>query len=320
MTPSRSEELLLSSDLGRVIPAAPPFRRRLRAGELVRVRRGVYLDAARWAALDEDARYVELVRGTALGCTTLPVLSHESAAALWGLPLIGGPPTDVHVLVDRATGGRSDPGIRRHALGLTDADMQAFDGLLVTTLARTVVDLAATASVYTAVAVADAALWRDPFTPVPRLTRDELFTEWERMMPYRGFARARRVLEFAESGAASAGESASRVSIAVAGFPAPALQRHFVADGRDAWADFYWDEVDAIAECDGKGKYLDARLRAGRTIEQVVMDEKYREDALRRQVRGFTRWGYSEALSPQRLRLKLLELGLQPGRSRLRGR
>jgi hypothetical protein len=286
----------------------------------VRLRRGVYLDAARWAALDADARYLQLVRGTALGCTTLPVLSHESAAALWGLPLLGGPPTDVHVLVDRTTGGRSDPGLRRHALGLADADVTTVDGLLATTLARTVVDLAATASVYRAVAVADAALWCDPFTPAPRLTGDQLFAEWERMMPFRGFARARRVLEFAESGAGSAAESASRVSIAVAGFPAPVLQRHFIVDGRDAWADFYWAEVDAIAECDGMGKYLDARLRVGRTIEQVVMDEKYREDALRRQVRGFMRWGYSEALSPQRLRLKLLELGLQPGRPRLRGR
>ena len=130
-------------------------------------------------------------------------------------------------------------------------------------------------------------------------------------MPFRGFARARRVLEFAESGAASAGESASRVSIAVAGFPAPALQRHFVADGRDAWADFYWDEVDAIAECDGKGKYLDARLRAGRTIEQVVMDEKYREDDLRVADHGMSRWGWTLANSPVLLAQHLRRAGLR---------
>lgn len=302
-----------------MVSAGPLLRRRQRSGDLVRIRRGVYLDASVWATLEPYERYRALVRGTAWGCTSPPVLSHESAAVIWGLPLLGTLPKDVHVLVERASGGRSDPGIRRHALGIDADDVTTVGGLLVTTLARTVVDLAAGGSVYRAVAAADAAIHLDAYDPRPMLTKAEILAQWERMTPFRGFARARNLIDFSDERAGSPGESASRVSIAVVGFPAPDLQRHFVVDGRDAWADFYWEQVDAVGEFDGEGKYLDARLRSGRPIERVILDEKYREDALRRQVSGFTRWGLAEALSPQRLRIKLLELGLRPGRSRLRG-
>lgn len=312
-------ELILAREVGRVVSAGPLLRRRQRSGELVRIRRGVYVDASVWATLEPYERYGALVRGTAWGCDSLPVLSHESAAAIWGLPLLGALPKDVHFLVERASGGRSDPGIRRHALGVDADDVTTVGGLLVTTLARTVVDLAASGSVYRAVAAADAAIHVDTYDPRPMLTKASLLAQWERMTPFRGCARARDLIDFSDERVGSPGESASRVSMAVAGFPAPDLQRHFVVNGRDAWADFYWEQADAVGEFDGEGKYLDARLRSGLPIERVILDEKYREDAIRRQVSGFTRWGLTEALSPQRLRVKLVELGLRAGRARLRG-
>ncbi len=248
------------------------------------------------------------------------VVSHQSAAALWGLPSIGEPQRDVHLLVPKTTGGRSDPGIRRHALGVAPEDVTVRDGMPVTTLARTLVDIAATAPLYWAMCAIDHALYIDRLAPAPMITKHELMKQWEHMLPFRGHARALRILSFAETGSGSSSETGSRVSIALAGFPAPVLQQHFVVDGRDVWTDFFWEGERAIGECDGRQKYLDPALRGGRTLEEVLLAEKAREDGLRRQVRSFQRWGSAEAFSPTRLRPKLLELGLRPSTPRLRGR
>ncbi|MFM9877186.1 MAG: hypothetical protein ACKVOG_04965 [Rhodoglobus sp.] len=189
-----------------------------------------------------------------------------------------------------------------------------------TTLARTVVDIAATASLYSAVATADAAIHVPRFGPPPCLTKADLYAEWERMLPFRGYARARRVIDFAEALSGSTSESTSRVTIALLGLPAPELQRVYRAGGRDIAVDFYWEGVDGIGECDGLDKYTNPHLRAGKSIEQVVIDEKLREDALRRQAAGFARWGSAEAMTPALLLVKLRELGLRPSHPRLRGK
>ena len=294
-------------------------RAQLRAGSLVRVRRGAYADATALARADGDERYRARVHAAAATGQGTHVFSHESAAALWRLPSLGPWPQDVHVLVPRASGGRSDPGLRRHALGIDERDVTLVDGLCVTSLARTLVDLAATAGVYWAVAALDAALYESPLGSPAMIERATILEQWERMVPFRGHARAHRVIAFAETGAGSPRESASRVTIATLGFPPPTLQKHFIADGHDAWSDFYWPDEDAVGECDGESKYRDPRMRGGRSAEDVVIAEKLREDAIRRQVGAFTRWTSAEAFSARALRPKLLELGLRPSRPRLRG-
>lgn len=278
------------------------------------------MNAEEWRILDRDARYVARIQAAALGFSNDTTLSHESAAALWGLPIIGPWPSDIHLLVERAGGGRSDPGVRRHALGLEDRDTTRVDDIRVTTLARTVIDLAAASPLYSAVAAADAAIHAPRYGPDPRLTKADLFDEWERMMPFRGFARARRVIEFAESASGSTSETASRVTTALLGFPPPELQREFHVNGALVMVDFYFPEVDGIGECDGFEKYTNPAVRGSRSAEQVVVDEKLREDALRRQVSGFARWDSREAMTPGLLRVKLLELGLRQSRPRIRGR
>jgi hypothetical protein len=284
------------------------------------VRRGVYAEANEWASADPAERYIALIRASGMGFLDDRVVSHQSAAALWGLPLIGAASQDVHLLVPKATGGRSDPGIRRHALGVSPEDVTVIDGIPVTTLARTLVDVATTEPLYWAVCAIDHALYVDHFSPAPMITKLELLEQWERMLPFRGHARAHHVLSFAETGSGSPSETGSRVSIALAGFPAPVLQQHFVVDGRDVWTDFFWERERAIGECDGQQKYVDPALRGGRTLEEVLLAEKAREDGLRRQVLSFQRWGSAEAFSPTRLRPKLLEMGLRPSAPRLRGR
>lgn len=302
------------------MPSGPALRGAIRRGDLVRIRRGVYAEMSEWKQLDPDARYRARIHAAALELSPTTVFSHESAAAIWGLPIIGRWPESVHTLVPKASGGRSDAGVRRHALG-EDADgTTVLNGLTVTTLERTVIDLAASASLYTAVAAVDRAIHVARFAPNPLTTKARLLEEWERRMPFYGSARAQKIIEFADEASGSTSESTSRATIALLGFPRPVLQREFRISTGVVAVDFYFEEVDGIGECDGRDKYTDARLRAGRTIDEVVLLEKSREDELRRHVRAFTRWGSAEAMSPRLLQVKLLELGLRQAAPRLRGR
>ncbi|WP_167042880.1 hypothetical protein [Salinibacterium sp. ZJ454] len=129
-------------------------------GTQVRVARGVYLSTAAWAALDADERYVARVYAVAGTRRNQPVLSHWSAAAVHGLPIVGDWPDAVHITVRPAAGGRNRNGIVAHAARLADDDVVELNGLLVTSLARTVLDMAATATFMVAVTMADHVLHR----------------------------------------------------------------------------------------------------------------------------------------------------------------
>jgi hypothetical protein len=103
------------------------------------------------------------------------------------------------------------------------------------------------------------------------------------------------------------------------GLPVPELQRSWRIDGSEYDADFYFAGADAIGEADGKAKYTDPIMLAGRSPADVVYGEKRREDALRRRVRAFARWDYAVGMSLSRLASRLAEIGVLPSeRPRLR--
>ena len=64
----------------------------VRRGEFRRLRRGWYTLDSTWKAVGLDGRYRLFVRVTAAAAQRPLVLSHHSAAALHGLPLIGACP------------------------------------------------------------------------------------------------------------------------------------------------------------------------------------------------------------------------------------
>ena len=83
--------------------------------------------------------------------------------------------------------------------------------------------------------------------------------------------------------------------------------------------DFFWREHRHIGEFDGVGKYLDPHLLRGRTPAQALLEEKDREDELRRMVNGFTRWRTPDLAAPRLLYDRLVAVGLpsvkpRPGR------
>lgn len=277
--------------------------RAVRAGDEVRVIRGAYIPRVTWDRLDERARHMLRMVAHARTCRVSPVFSHWSAAAWHGLPLVGRLPGALHVVVGRTSGGRSRSGLATHSIAVPDTDIVAAEELHLTSPARTVVDLATVARTPAAVAMADHV--------VGASGRESLIATWERAQPFRGHRRARDVIDFADGRAGSPLESVSRVNMRAIGCPQPALQVPFSdGDGLIGVVDFFWPELGIIGEADGDVKYLDPSFRGGRSADQVVLDEKIREDRLRALGLRVVRWRWKTATDVHALRSKLSSAGL----------
>ncbi|MBM3666947.1 MAG: DUF559 domain-containing protein [Actinobacteria bacterium] len=112
----------------------PGIRRRVSAGRLHRLHRGVY--AVGHAAISFEGRCLAAVLALGGGA----VLSHRSAAELWGfMPRAEGP---IHVTVPSSRGSRSRPGIIVHRSRHLDSSCTAFNaGVRLTIPQRTLADL-----------------------------------------------------------------------------------------------------------------------------------------------------------------------------------
>lgn len=286
------------------------------AGELIRFAPGAYYPATAWTALSGAERHRMRIHAAADGRSESIVLSHHSAAILWGLPLLDPPPRAVHVMAEPAAGGRSSANIVRHTVGIPDFTA-TIDGLRLTSLTRTVADLLAVVPFEAGVALADAGLRRAWLEGGDSAAQDLVTVvrlELETVAISHGRVRAEKALAFATPQSGSVAESVSRVSILRAGLTAPVLQQRFRRDDGGWWdVDFWWPDFGLIGECDGKQKYLEAELLAGRSAREVVYREKRREDALRArpEVKGFTRWDWAVGRSALRLGAQLRGAGLR---------
>lgn len=262
---------------------------RVDRGEVVRVAPGSYASARAWSRLKPIDRHAQRVWEAASRTEPGTVFSHFAVAALRGIDIMGDWPELVDVSVERTSGGRSTGLLRRHTRSLDDVDLEPWGDHFITSAVQTVVDLAATLPFTQGVVIADRTLWvrREDG---PLATTDELVAR-AAAFAGRGAVRASRVAAFASPESDSVGETRSRVGIDRLGFPAPVLQQEFVLpSGRRVRSDTYWPEWDHVGEFDGIGKYLDPAILQGRTPEQALIEEKDREDELRRVVRGLSRW------------------------------
>jgi hypothetical protein len=246
------------------------------------------------------------MRAFALVSSMRQVFCLESAAALYGADIRGRWPADLHVLTDRAGGGSSRPGIRRHLFSDSLAAHE-IEGLLVTSPARTCGDFAVARKFESAVVTIDSM-----FRVLPALGSADVQSALDGRGDSRGIVMASRAIEFSSGKSESVLESISRVAIHELGFPAPVLQKEFRdAQGLIGFADFCWIKERIIGEADGAVKYLDERFRGGRPAERVVYDEKLREDRMRRVGRGFTRWDWAIATDRQAFEKRLTDAGLK---------
>ncbi len=133
----------------------------------------------------------------------------------------------------------------------------------------------------------------------------------------RGVRRARWVLAHADGRAQLPGESVSRHHLLQLGFTDLRLQVRVPGPaGTDYFVDFALDQVPAWGEFDGAAKYVDPKLAAGRTPQQVLRAEKAREDWIRATTgRIVVRWGFEHLSSPRSLATRLALSGIRPHRT-----
>jgi predicted transcriptional regulator of viral defense system len=253
------------------------LQRASRRGVMTRVRRGVYIPTAQWNALDSRVRHLLAVLAVAHRSHPPFLVAGGSAGAVWGLPFAAEWPADVTLLIPVAAGGKSEPGVRRTIASAAGATGVVVDGIPVTSLARTALDMARTESFARAIAILDRALCYDSLHFVIHV---DLFDELERAGYARRGAHLERAVSFATPLSGSPYESLTRAVIHELGYEAPVLQHEFSDDEGVIRPDFLWPGI-AAAEFDGRVKYTDPEYSGGDPAG-VVWREKKREDRLRR--------------------------------------
>jgi hypothetical protein len=268
-----------------------------RSGEVRRIRRGAY-DCAPAHPLDRRDLHRRLIAATIRQTSVTAVISHMSAAVLHQLPIWNNELGKIHLTRDQSGGGKVRRYVHLHVAPLADIDVCEIDGMRVTTLARTVLDLLRTLNRERSVPIGDASLQLG-------LTLEELAEVAGRCIGWRGMRQARRAMSFLDPRSESAGESYSRVILDRIGIPAPIPQYevwgHGVLVGR---ADFCWEEFRTLGEFDGKQKY-GRLLKPGQTAADAVFEEKRREDALRDLGWQIVRWIWEDLYHPEELRRRL---------------
>ncbi|WP_137724324.1 type IV toxin-antitoxin system AbiEi family antitoxin domain-containing protein [Prescottella subtropica] len=264
-----------------------------RTGGLRRLRPGAYLDRDTHAGLEPSQRHLELVRATLPKVSGGAVVSHQSAAALHGLPLWRIPLDRVHVTRARTSGGRRTRLLHSHCAPLTDRDVVEANGIRVTSLARTVADLCRTVPFESAIVVGDAALHTGSVHPGD--LADALAYADRRP----GHPAALRAFGFLDGRSESVGESRSRVALAGLEVSAPELQASLLdPDGRFLGrVDFLFDDLGVVGEFDGKVKY-GKYLRDGQDPGDAVFAEKQREDRIRDAGWEVVRWVWKDLARP----------------------
>ncbi len=280
-------------------------------GELLRVAPGAFTvppvpdPAAPWRAEQETYRLACIAAATAGHAGELP-LSHQSAAAVHGLPLLDPDRSRVHVTLPGAAGGSLRPGRHRHTGPLAADEVVVVDGVPVTSLRRTVADIARTGTFAQALTAVDGGLRRG-------LTKDELRAALDGRATT-GVRTARSAVRYGDRLSESVGESWSRAQMIGAGLPLPTLQRVYVLDGAEFRVDFDW-EGRLVGEFDGLIKYRGV-LRPGEAPHEAVIREKRRDLALRNAGLEVAHWIWRELRREQLvpvLRSWLARVGILAG-------
>lgn len=242
---------------------------RTRAKDLIRVSRGILVPAGvpiRGAAA--LAAYTE--------ANPLSVLSHLSAARLWGIPL---PPRHehdwrIHLANPPSKGAPRRVNVVGHRLALASVEIWQLEGVRLAGAARTWLDLSTVLSFEELVAAADFLVCsHGPEFPVPRravCTIDDLVKVVARRPGLRGLRNARSALALIRIGADSPPESTMRLALVAASLPEPELNV-VVRDetGRPVlWPDAAYREYRLSLQYDGEHhNQIDQYLRDMRRLE-----------------------------------------------------
>lgn len=305
------DRLVIARDLRLETNSGSMLTRARRASRLIPLAHGIDVPAAAVTGLSRSD--LALLRALAVarhGRARRP-LARRSAALVWGVPLLDPPPTTVEVLGWSPAATRTVGGLRYWGTAHPDALLHERHSVEITSLARTLAELAAASSFAAGVVAVDWGIRVRRMPGDPSVTLTEIADAADQLGMRRGRAQLERVLQFADGRSESPGESWSRVLIQRLGFVAPDLQVG-VRGVNGEWfrADFGWDDGRILGEFDGREKYTSAAIRGSRSASDVVVQEKRREDSVRAAGRGVCRWDWSDLVHQHQLAATLTTAGV----------
>jgi predicted transcriptional regulator of viral defense system len=252
---------------------APERLRRLeRRGVMASTRRGIYAPRMIIDSSSADSGRSHALQVATVSAATSAnwVASHQSAAVMHGLDLLGHASETLVTVTQAGRGGGNQTGyagVRVRVAEVPDRHATKRFGVPCTTVARTVVDLARSETFMAGVAVADSALHKKKTTP------GELAAVLAQCAGWPGVVNARRAVAFCDGRSESVLESVGRVAMHELGLEPPQLQVEVGGDGGFVGrVDYFWPSHRTIAEADGKGKYA----TKGEAIKQLTRDARLR--------------------------------------------
>jgi len=255
-------------------------RSRVARGEWRRLHPGVFVVSSWYATLDRSGRHLVALRARLHLLDDGWCAARRSAAAVHGLPTLGAQVQVPQLVRDRPAAATRGSSRHERFNGLPAEERTEVDGTRVTSLARTVVDLAREESFRSALVVADAALARG-------LPAEELVAVADRCARWPRAPRVRPVLLHADGRSESPLESISRAGFLRAGLPMPELQVEVWYGGALVGrVDFLWRQFLVVGEADGRTKY---------TAVDDLYAEKRREERLRDLGLEVVRWDWPTA-------------------------
>lgn len=206
--------------------------RLVRTGAWVTVRRGVFAPASTWETLDDDVgRPLLRARAVHLTTPTAHVLSHDSAAHAWGLPILRPTLQRVHLTRPGLRSAQVRHEIKHHGARYGLSEVSTANGLPVLDMARTAVDMAREYGVRGGLPTFDAALRAG-------VARTQLWDVIDRMRGWPDVAAPRVCADLADPGAESVIESLGRELLVEMGLGEPDTQFPVrISDGRVMWCD-----------------------------------------------------------------------------------
>jgi very-short-patch-repair endonuclease len=224
------------------------------------------------AAMTPRLSHALEVRSAMLAVGPGAVASHHSAAIINGAELLHDPPKgQVTLTRARARDRHGYAGVVFHSGELPQWQVTKWRRIPVSTIPRTVIDLARTLPFMEGVVVADAAL----------RTREVINFEFEPVLEacagWPGVERAREVVGFSDINAGSVLESCLRVFLREWGFTPPETQVTIITGRSSFTVDFLYREHSTIIEADGLLKYNEAKdLRRQFERDRLLRDAGYK--------------------------------------------
>ncbi|MGJ3192183.1 hypothetical protein FQP90_20595 [Paenarthrobacter nitroguajacolicus] len=277
----------------------------LRAGELVRLRRGCYIRGSTWTEQKPWVRSRQLIAAHAHG--TLPtsagglVYSHTSAARLHGL-FLWDVDDRVHVTTG-STASRTSHGkdVVPHARALRSGGVVFLDDMPCTSLEQTVVDCCLMLNYKQSLVLMDHALRMGAAV-------GEIQQMCASLAGRNGVRTLRRALENADARSESPGETLTRELLQRLGIELPELQVEASSSEGHHRLDFAWRKKKVALEFDGKVKYFDYAPTA-----EVIYRERQREKALMAQGWTFIRVKWQHLFREQQFKMSVLRVLRSPG-------